>query len=68
MRRVVLAGGSLHVLGDAQRVVVQVRTPHLTTSEDTLGPACKVGVELDRREVFRLLGELVTLAGAMKGP
>lgn len=59
MRRVVLAGGGLHLLTGSGSVVVQVRSPHLTSDADAVGPACKVGVVLDRQEAWRLSVELL---------
>ena len=66
MRRVVHAGGALHLLGDGKRLVVQVRTPHLTSADDAAGAACKLGVEMNKAEAFKLLRSLVDLLAAME--
>lgn len=60
MHRVQLANGQLHVLSDKQRVIVQLRSPKITTDTDAVSPACKIGVVLDPVEAVRLAGILAS--------
>jgi hypothetical protein len=66
MRRVSLVGGALHVMADQGRVVLQIRTGQVASEVDAIGPAFKVGVELDRGQVFLLIRELLEAVRRMK--
>jgi hypothetical protein len=67
MRRSMFADGALHLLSDGKCVLVQVRTPHLTSAEDAAGFAGKLAVQLDRKEAFKVVRTLVEYLGAMDG-
>jgi hypothetical protein len=65
MRRVVLGEGALHVFLGESGCVVQVRSPHLTSDVDCVGPACKVGTMLGPDETFMLCAELMSCCAKM---
>ena len=48
----------IHVLGDKDRVIIQLRSPKIVTETDAVSPACKIGVVLDPIEAVRLMGIL----------
>jgi hypothetical protein len=66
LRRMVFGGGKLHILSGADGVIVQVRSDKVITEKDALSPACKVGIFLDRREVFEVIKELLGSVDRMK--
>jgi hypothetical protein len=50
----------IHVLGDKDRVIIQLRSPKIVTETDAVSPACKIGAVLDPIEAVRLMGILAS--------
>lgn len=65
-RRIVMAKGALHVMAVGEdAVVLQVRTPHVTTAENPSAMACKLGVRLEIDELLELVSALADMMRRM---